>query len=187
MNENNKIQTPEFSHPITVENIPNKGVRVKLEPNLEELTLLMNRFDLLGLVNMKAALHVKPLSGGHKIRIIGTVQADVVQACIVNLSPVSSQINEEFEIDFSPEAYIEHDVEMSLADDDACEPIEDGVLDLGEIVAQQLALLINPYPRSETADLDSVREDTKGKNGPKFEVNDKPNPFAVLKGLKEKD
>ena len=186
MNENIEAQVPEFSHPVVVDTIPNKGLRIKLAPNSKELTLLMSRFDLLALDHVRAAVQVKPLAGGHKMRVIGSVQADVIQACIVNLSPVSSRIDEEFQVDFAPPTYIEHDIELSLEDDDAYEPIEDGVLDIGEIVAQQLALAIDPYPRSEAADLETVREDTKGKNGPKFETNVKPNPFAVLKNLKEK-
>lgn len=187
MNENIENKSPEFSHPVVVDNIPNKGLRVKLQPSAEELILLMDRFNLLVLDNVKVAIHVKPLAGGYKMRVMGSLHADVTQACIVNLTPVSSQIDEEFQLDFAPPTYIEHDVELSLEDDDAYEPIEDGVLDLGEITAQQLSLAIDPYPRSKTADLNSVQQDTKGKNGPKFDVDKKPNPFAVLEKLKEKD
>lgn len=187
MNENIENQTPEFSHPIEVDKIPGKGRHVKLAPNATELSLLMQRLGLLALDNVKAKVHVVPRAGGHKMRITGQFQADITQACIVNLSPVFEKIDEEFQLDFAPQKFIEHDVELSLEDDDAYEPIEDGVLDLGEIVSQQLSLAINPYPRSKNADLNAVRDDTSTKAGPKFDAEEKPNPFAVLKKLKEKD
>jgi len=62
--------------------------------------------------------------------------------------------------------------------DDGPDPIEDGIIDVGEAVVEELALLIPPYPRVPGAEFNDIIEDADG-------GDDKPNPFAKLAALKK--
>ena len=71
----------------------------------------------------------------------------------------------------------------SMSDDmpDPPDPLHDGGFDLGETVAEQLSLNIDPFPRSVNASFDEFT--TSGDDG---EAEQRINPFAVLEGLKKK-
>jgi len=57
------------------------------------------------------------------------------------------------------------------------EPVEDGIVDIGEAVAQQLSLVLDPFPRAAGV---AAPEDAPG--GPAA-----ASPFAALSRWKEKD
>ena len=59
---------------------------------------------------------------------------------------------------------------------DLPEPLPEGALDLGETVAQQLSLGLDPYPRAPGSELDSR---WRGETGPP------QGPFAGLAALKK--
>ncbi|MCP4394624.1 MAG: DUF177 domain-containing protein [Alphaproteobacteria bacterium] len=75
---------------------------------------------------------------------------------------------------------------LSMSFDNAeIEPINDdgGVIDLGEVIAQHLALEINPYPRKEGA---VFQDPSPNKHAGEFGLTTSENPFAVLASLKDK-
>ena len=67
------------------------------------------------------------------------------------------------------------------ADQEQPEPMPEDGLDVGGLVAEQLALAIDPYPRKEGADLGQVLD----RLGIDAQAG-KPNPFAALEALKTK-
>ncbi len=92
------------------------------------------------------------------IRLQGHLSADVVQSCVVTLGPVPAHLEVDFEMSFSASA-----VEPAVADldplaEEGPEPIPEGVIDLGEAVAQQLAIALDPYPRAPGASLEALEE-----------------------------
>ena len=121
------------------------------------------------------------------IAVTGRIQAELAQPCVVSLEPVPQSIDEEFEVEFVPEAQVEHDLELSLEDADPCDPIEDGVIDVGEVVSQQLALMLEPYPRASGVALEQVQSELSGKRKQAFEVDAPSGPFAALAKLKGED
>ncbi|MFC7539628.1 DUF177 domain-containing protein [Siccirubricoccus deserti] len=78
----------------------------------------------------------------------GRFTATVTQACIVTLEPVEQQMAESLAFRLLPPEQEEADGPEDL-DEIAC---PDGVADLGEAVAEQLALALDPYPRAPGAD-----------------------------------
>ncbi len=122
------------------------------------------------------------MPGNKIIMAQGCFGADVVQKCVVTLDPVKSRITSEFtsmftedNVHFLPGA----EITVSPEEGESPEPIENGIIDMGEMVAQQLALEIDLYPRSPRA---KEMED--------FETNDengkKSSPFSVLAKLRKK-
>lgn len=177
----------EISCPVVVEQIPNKGYRLEIDASEEERQGLAARFDLLSLTRLHAKVQLKPLAGSTMIAVTGRIQAELAQPCVVSLEPVPQSIDEEFEVEFVPEAQVEHDLELSLEDADPCDPIEDGVIDVGEVISQQLALMLEPYPRADGAALDQLQAGLSGKRKQAFEVDAPSGPFAALAKLKGED
>ncbi|MCP5117117.1 MAG: DUF177 domain-containing protein, partial [bacterium] len=72
---------------------------------------------------------------------------EVSQTCVVTLDPVVNRIEEDLDILFEPErrGTAAPDIAFDPASDR--EPLTGDSLDVGEIVAEELALSLDPYPR----------------------------------------
>lgn len=172
----------EFSRLIAVEGIsPDKVRKETIEANGQECAALAKRFDLRDLSNLKAEVGIRRIEGGDVVSLEARFSADVVQTCVVSLQDVPTHIESNFETYFSEEnqKHDEDDIDMFLEDDDSApEVITRGNIDLGEVVAQYLALELNPYPRSPGVSLAAQLAEVGA------EV--KNSPFTVLQGLKDK-
>ena len=153
----------------------------EIEASAEERQALAKRFSLMVLDSLRARIAVAPAAAGSLIRVSGQFEADVVQACVVSLEPVRSRISEAFEQLYSLSEVVaaELEVEVGPDDEDPPEPVGPEGIDIGELVAQQLAVAIDPYPRAEGASLEAQRE--AGLTG---EAGAAEGPFAALASLK---
>jgi uncharacterized metal-binding protein YceD (DUF177 family) len=167
---------PEFSRTIRVERIGREEIERRIEANPDERQALAARLGLESLDQLQAKLRIKRLSRG-RIAVEGGLEARLTQLCVVSLEPVSSHIEGDFAVEFveagpGPEA----EAVVSIDSADPPEPIEGGLIDLGEMVVQQLAERIDPYPRAPGADL-TWREESPAASEPK-------RPFAALSALR---
>lgn len=184
MTENQEPLVGEYSVEVVVEELPRTGRHFKLEPDSETRSALAKRFDLQSLDVFRAEVHVRPLAGVTIYRVTGSIHAECTQTCVVTLGPVKQDVDEAFEVEFAPGVELPDELDLTLEDDEPCESIIDGKIDLGELVAQQLSLALDPYPRAPDADLEQIRGEA-AKNGREFEVNaGKASPFAGLSKLK---
>lgn len=168
----------EFSFPIDVTQVPAAGRDYTLTAKETERKKVARRLDMLDLPSFSAALHIAPAAGG-LVQVSGRIHADVVQACVVSLEPVKAVIAEDFTMTYSrvhPKTTAE-EVDLD-AEDDPPEVLQGDVLDLGEAVVEQLALLIDPYPRAPGAVFQPPKAVEQGVE--KAVVS----PFAVLAKLK---
>ena len=185
MSDEDTAGAPEFSLIVVAADLPREGRHFKMKPDQEALTALANRFGLQELSQLAAHMHAKPLADGSIVRIQGEVQAELVQSCVVTLEPVPESIDEEFAAEYSTEEISEEEVEHNLEEADPREPMDNGTIDLGELLAQQLGLMMSPYPRSTDSSLSDLQSEA-GEKGRDFEVDaGRHNPFSVLAGLKE--
>ncbi len=100
---------------------------------------------------------------GKMVRLEGRLSAKVIQACVVTLDPVMAEIDAGFTRMFSEAPpMVAPEVTLDL-EQDGPDPIEKGQIDLGEIVAEELALSLDPYPRGP----DVVFPMARLGNGPK--------------------
>ena len=106
----------------------------------------------------------------------GQIHAKVVQICGVSLDPFETDIRSEFAVPFTtePAAGLDdaEDQEFGLADLDAPDVIDTGVLDLGGYVIEHLALELDPFPRKPGVAFETPVEEREA------------SPFAVLAELK---
>lgn len=168
--------TPEFPRPVALDTIGEGARDVAVEANAAERAALAARFDLIevGSLTAQATLTRK----GDVVSAVGRLQAKVVQACVATATPLPAEISEAFSLRFVPAlAPGEEEVELSEEDCDIVE-YDGGAIDLGEAVAETMALSLDRFPRSPDADAilkaAGVLEES--------EVG----PFAALRALKEK-
>jgi uncharacterized metal-binding protein YceD (DUF177 family) len=175
----NEAAALEFSRPIAADQIGPQETEREISANDAERARLAERFRLLGLDRLTARLQLRRGRAG-LVHVQGHFEADVVQACVVTLEPVRAQLREDFTVAFAAvRAVADGEVIIGLDEEDPAEELTDGRIDLGEVVAQQLAVALDPYPRVPGADdrfeqSDQQEPAAKGGN----------TPFAALEGLR---
>ena len=138
---------PEFSHIVVPSQVPAGGRSYVLEPTAEERAALAARFDLVSLDAFHAALRLKLANGGTELRLTGTIEARLAQRCVVTLEPVEATIEAPVDIVLRPAETLTGEVDY----EEDVEPYWDDSIDIGELVAEELALALDPYPRAPIA------------------------------------
>jgi uncharacterized metal-binding protein YceD (DUF177 family) len=184
----------EFARPIVIDPMPDAGIVVELCADAGERRALARRFGLLELDVLRATGRLERGDDSHEIRFHGWLEAELAQACVVSLEPVPARIRQAVERRYrrvDPAAgsgasaapvgvvWIGEDDEESEV-----ELVSGRTIDLGEAIAEELALALDPYPRAAAAD-DLVAQDL----GPHISfgaAEPAETPFAALRQLTEK-
>jgi uncharacterized metal-binding protein YceD (DUF177 family) len=181
----NHDEKPAFSYPVKVGNISANAVTVRLEANEAERKALGDLWGVLEVQSLAAELQIaRWKKDGVKIK--GQVKARIVQACVVTLEPVQSEIDEPVEAIFVPEGSrlariaANDSGEMILDPEgpDLPDTFTGDTIDVGLAVTEHAALAIDPYPRKQGASFGERIESSE-----KDDV--RPNPFAALKDWKK--
>lgn len=178
--KNPQWQEPELSRPLHVEKVGAAGIHEEILARPTERAALAKRFDLLALDKLTAQLVVEQTQVGNMLNVTGNFAADVVQQCVVTLEPLPSHIESSIDALFAPASVLERGPGAPNVDagpEDDPEPIENGMIDLGELVAQHLGLALDPYPRKPG--LPPLRQEFGGRAPAEVAVN----PFAKLKKM----
>lgn len=156
-----------------------KHMTFDIQPNSEERAGLAQRCDILEVQDMNAFVSVTAGDRPDLFIVEGTINAHVVQACCVTLAPVVETIEESFrDVLTTLESALKPEDETDGDPNQPVELIQNDQIDLGDIIAQWLALSLNPYPRSDAPVFNHMEQ--------KEESAGKYNPFAVLADIKER-
>lgn len=169
--------------PVTVAHVPDTGLHRELEASAAERQAMADLAGVREVLSAQADLEIVPKSGG-RVQVTGHVRARVGQTCVVTLDPIESEIDEEIDLTFAPEAEARRLADLIEEGEDDKEPPEvadppeaivNGIIDLGRIATDALFLAIDPYPR---------------KPGVVFEAevtapDPEDHPFAALKALQD--
>jgi len=106
------------------------------------------------------------------VKVSGSVEADITQACIVTLEPVAAHIDEAVEALFLPEQSklgrqgFEGGGEILLDAEgpDSPETFSGDTIDVGALAEQLFGLAIDPYPRKPGASLEAAGPDDASEN-----------------------
>jgi uncharacterized metal-binding protein YceD (DUF177 family) len=167
---------PEFSRPVDVRQV--EGKHMQLEATPEECAALAQRFALVRIERLAAELVLSRVENGAEGR--GQLSAAIVQICAVSGEDLPVEIDEPMFFRFvSAEGERAPDEELEVALDD-CDEIDftGTMIDIGEAVAQSLALAIDPFavgPNAEQARRQAGLLDEQAAG-----------PFAALAALKKK-
>jgi uncharacterized metal-binding protein YceD (DUF177 family) len=166
----------EFSRPYDLRHLPT--VPVALEASEHERADLARRFDLVSVDAMIAAVTLVP--EGQNVRVTGRLTARIVQSCAVSGEDLPVRIDEPIALRFVPPgtpATPDEELELDAAELDDIELDAQGSFDLGEALAQSLALAIDPFAVGPNA------EAARRKAG--LLEPDEGGPFAALAALKQ--
>ncbi|MDB5394584.1 MAG: hypothetical protein JWM91_2090 [Rhodospirillales bacterium] len=169
-----KFPDPEFSRPFVVDRLGSTAITETLDANAAERAALALRMDLVSLDQLSARVTLERAVSG-LIHVTGRFEADIIQTCVVTLAAFPSHVEDSFALDFGDAPGDSGDEINVDIDCDPPEPLEDGVIDIGELVAQYLALALDPHPRAPGATLETVWSNSNA---------GERSPFAILKNLK---
>ena len=167
-----------------------QGLTLQIEFDAAEREALKRRLDLLELDLLTAALRLEPAGEGEgAIRVSGTIRAELAQSCVVTLEPVPRVLCESISVLYRPmpEDTPEDEVEVPVEGEEA-EPMPPDGIDAGAVVAEHLALFLDPYPRHPDAPDGPLTysagegQDEKDASGGEEDAG----PFAALGQLKSK-
>ena len=152
-----------------------------------ECAALCRRFGLDVLHNFSAHLLVeraRTKEGTRAIRVHGSFSADARQICVVTLEGFAVHVADEFDIYFvRPSDLPNEEGDMiDPGDEESLEPLVSPEIDLGELLAQHMALALDPYPRRPGVD---VQPGAAAADDPNL-AREADNPFAILGQLKHK-
>jgi uncharacterized metal-binding protein YceD (DUF177 family) len=154
-----------------------------------ERAALAKRFGFLGLPAFSARVTVDRRPGGQVV-VEGRLKGRVVQSCILTLDPVAQDLDDTFRVVFKQGLAEERDPESGeaivSAQADAPEPLVGNMLDVGEIIAEQLSLAADPYPRKPGVKLEDVLPKPRGGGRPAGRNEQRRHPFAGLAALRDK-
>ena len=166
----------ELSRPVGVVDL--RGRRsLDIVAGPDERAALARRFGTEAVGMLEASLTLVVKTDG-LIHLKGRLEAEVTQSCVVTLAPVVNRISAAIDRlygDVVEEAELAAEEVISCEGDDPPDPIIDGVIDVGEVVAEQLGLEIDPFPRAAGVEFEGFS--TGGKT---------PGPFDSLAEIKGK-
>ncbi len=167
-----------FSRPVRIGEIGKGGLAFSVEANEEERNALATLLGVVTVNKLTAEVDVMPWrKTGARVNI--NLTANIRQTCVVSLEDFDEDIEETFERSYAGRGDKIHnpksDSELILNPDtdDPPEVLDGDSFDVGEVITEHLALILDPYPRRPGVDFGTHKE------GPT-----PASPFDVLKQLK---
>ena len=140
----------DFAHRLALDRIRG-GERIDLVADDKECAAIARRLGLLSLDRLEA--HAALARDGGEVRASGRIKAALTQSCVASGEPVPARIDEPFELRFVPEPQARPDEEVELGAEELDVVFHDGAaIDLGTAIADELALVLDPFPRGPNAD-----------------------------------
>lgn len=165
---------PEFTRRVDVDRLRGGGERLELAASASECLALARRFGILALERLQCEVHLRPMPGGF-VRLTAILSAEVVQSCVITLEPIPNTVSEEFTVIFGHSGGEPQGEVVMSGEAEIVEPLDDGMIDIGEVVAQQLSLALDPYPHKPGVVFNH------------FDAMEGESPFAALALLRQKD
>jgi uncharacterized metal-binding protein YceD (DUF177 family) len=180
--KNDQLQS-ELARPLSIDKIPAGGMVERIVASPFERAALAKRFGLPDVLRLEADLNIDH-ADNKMIAVTGSLDAEIVQTCVLTLESFRTRVADDIDTLFAPPSFFEditHESHVDGTDPNELEPIQNGIIDLGELVSQHLALALDPYPRKPGVvwgQLDAAPE-SAGSTGT-------VKPFASLAELIEK-
>jgi uncharacterized metal-binding protein YceD (DUF177 family) len=147
MTENEPLSpAPEFSRVVSIARLGAEAAEHVITAGEGERAALAGRFGILAIERLAATVRLMRIAGG--VRLEAALEAEVVQECVVMLEPFTSTVSDSFALVYRRRVEVG---EGTTIDVDVDEPLLGDEIDIGEAVAQQLSLALDPYPRSPAA------------------------------------
>ncbi|RCS23110.1 DUF177 domain-containing protein [Phyllobacterium salinisoli] len=180
--------SPALKFPVSVNNLPQKGIIVTIKADERERGALARDHGLEAVKFFAAEFHVLPWKK-QGVKVQGRIDADIVQSCIATLEPLDARIAEKVDTVFVPEdsklARIRLDESGEMLIDaegpDMPETFSGDHIDIGAVAEEFFDLAIDPYPRKPGLPEQILPQETVTPD-----VEKPVSPFAKLSHWKKK-
>ena len=132
-----------------------KAWKFGIQPTAAEIAELVTRFDFVSIEDMRADVTIRKVARDCW-DVAGTLSARVVQCCVITGDQVPELVDFTIEERYVRETEDDDDVEVDLI---GAEPLVGGSIDIGEMVAQNLGISVEPWPKSPAYADSLIRED----------------------------
>ncbi len=170
----------EFPRPMTAAEARRQAGPLHLAASPDERAAIAARFGLVALDRLEADLQF--ICDGDDVGVTGTLSADVVQACVATGEPIPARIATPVIVRFVPNDRLEAaetDAEVELVGDELdIIGYAGGRFDVGDMIAETMALALDPFPRRPDADAWLAERGVKRE--------DEVGAFGALAGLRDK-
>jgi uncharacterized metal-binding protein YceD (DUF177 family) len=157
--------------------IPAAGLSTTREATAAERAAVAAAMELVA-CNRLVARYDITAEAASQFRLTGTVETTVTQTCVVTLEAIERHYSAPLDLEFWPPERLAEEADGNIDPLGADrEPIEEGRLDVGRIVYEELVSAVDPFPRRDGATVDW--EDKEGAA--------RTHPFAQLARLKRKE
>lgn len=174
-------RTP-FSHPFRTAALPaRKATRFDLRPGEAALAAIAANLGVLSVGPLRFAGELRP-AGRRDWLLEADLEAEVTQACVVTLAPVTARITETVVRRYVADL-AEPEAEEAEMPDETVEPLP-AVIDAGAVMVEALALALPPYPRAEGAELGAA--EARPDDAAPLAREERQRPFAGLSDLLRK-
>jgi uncharacterized metal-binding protein YceD (DUF177 family) len=165
---------------IRIDNLPPAGRELKIAADEAQRKALADLLEITAIERLDVTLTATTFRGG--IRVLGRLQAQIEQPCVITLAPVHQAIDEPVDRVFLPEAEASRpaspnsEVFVDLDADDPPDHFSGPEADLSDLIVETLALATDPYPRAAGASIDALELAPDDED---------ESPFSSLKALKD--
>ena len=140
---------PELHRPVALDRIGPHGFDIVIDAAADELPAIAERLRIVGLASLRGAFALRRI-GATTIEAEGDLRAELTETCVVTLDPFDHGMHESFTVHFVPAGTEDDDPDPEAIDQI---PSSGSTVDLGEALVEQLALVLDPYPRRPGAAL----------------------------------
>ncbi len=150
---------PEFSRPVTVESLHAGWTMRTITAGPNERAALARRFGMVAVERLQAEVKLRQLTN-ILVLVEGRFQANVVQTCVITLEDIPVTIEDTFVLTYGSSLADKHrQVEVLIEAEGPPDPLVEGIIDVGEAVAEHLALALDPFPRKPGAEFHQPPQD----------------------------
>ncbi len=168
-----------FSYPIVVDDLSAAKREYKLSASPKDLVYIAEVLKVPEVKSCQSKIQLHFDRKNHRLDVSGSVKAVLVQESVISLELFDKTYQGEFSLFFDTKATYKdiRELDEELGDE-IPDLVVDGKIDLGDITIEQVALLIDDYPRQEGEVFNFVSEFDE-------ETTNQANPFNILKKLKK--
>ena len=176
---NGPVTQAEFSRLIDTAGLGDEGETFHYVASDFERASIANWLSLVALKRLEATVEAVPVADGG-VRLHAEFEADVIQSCVITLEPVSTCLQEAFELLYLPEIPRQNSAKTGESTVDVDleaerpELLVGEEIDAGAVISEHLVLALDPYPRKPSAALEPTRAGADGAE----------HPFAALQKLR---
>lgn len=168
-----------FSFPILIDELSQFEKKFNIKAKKEDLDYLAEVLKVPAVKSLAAEIKVKLKHKEHRLDVWGSIKAELELQSVVSLEYFTKCYEPEFSLVYDTKMTYKEQREIDTdIEDDVPDIIIDGKIDLGQIAIEQLALVMEDYPRKD-GEVFSFSTDFKE------EPAEKQNPFSILAKLKK--